>query len=72
MKTLVVALLLVSGCEHDPRYEHHADHRPPPAAPVPVDAAPAKTVERHVVDIPPIHVPNVAPIEKRTHRHRRH
>lgn len=72
MKALVVVLLVASGCEHDPRYERHEDRRPPPAASVPVDADPAKTVERHVVDIPPMHVPNVAPIDKRTRRHRRH
>jgi hypothetical protein len=75
MKTLVVALLLVSGCEHDPRYERHADQRPPAAAPAPapVDAGPERTVERHGVDIPPMHQdPKIVPLDKRAHRHHRH
>jgi hypothetical protein len=76
IKALVAVLLVVSGCEHDPRYERHEDRRPPPAAPVPApaDAAgPAKTVERHGVDIPPVHVdPKIVPYDKRAHRHRRH
>jgi hypothetical protein len=69
MKTLAVVLLVVSACEHDPRYERHADRRPPPAAPA---VAPEKTVERPMVDDPPAAPvrPKIVPFDKRTHRHR--
>ena len=72
---LLALVLLISGCEHDPRYEHHGrDARPAPAASqLPVDAAGSdKTVERHGVDVPPVpHASPIAPIDKRTHRRHR-
>lgn len=72
MKMLALVLLVVSACEHDPRYERHEDRRP---AATPVQA-PAKTVERPVVDDPPpvVAAPvrsKIVPLNKRTH-HRRH
>ena len=68
---LLVLVLLISGCEHDPRYEHHGreDRRPEPAAaPIPADAGSDKTVERHGVDIPPItQSPKTLPARRRHH-----
>ena len=71
MKTLALVLLVVSACEHDPRYERHEDRRPPPAA---TPVAPAKTVVRPMVEDPPIAPPvrpKIVPLNKRAH-HRRH
>jgi len=72
---LLALVLLISACEHDPRYEHHGRDARPASAPVtpPVDAAGSdKTVERHGVDVPPVpHVSPIVPIDKRTHRRHR-
>jgi len=72
---LLALVLLISACEHDPRYEHHGRDARPSSAPVasPVDAAGSdKTVERHGVDIPAMAPnPKIVPVDKRTHRRRR-
>ena len=67
---LLALMLLISGCEHDPRYEHHGREEgrgEPAATQLPADAGSDKTVERHGVDIPPItQSPKITP--QRTHR----
>jgi len=67
---LLALVLLISACEHDPRYEHHGreDRRVEPAATqLPADAGSDKTVERHGVDIPPI---TQSPPQRTRRRHR--
>ena len=76
MTKLALLVLLVSACEHDPKYERN---RHPAAEPRPVDQTVehpnerSRSLERSgPVDIVPTHTPLPAPKPKSRAKHRHH